>query len=461
MNAPGDGGVGSVPLRQGMLTLEDLEAAVAASIVDTVVVAFTDMQGRLLGKRLSARYFLDAEIAHGGVEGCDYLLAVDMEMEPQQGYAMSSWDRGYGDFRMLPDMSTLRKVEWLEGTAMVLCDLVWHDGTPVAASPRQVLRHQLGRARELGYEVMIGSELEFYLFEESYAQARSQHFRSLTPSVPYVLDYHVLATTYAEGTLRDLRNYMERSGISVECSKGEASPGQHELNLRYSHALEMADNHTVYKNGAKEIAHGKGHSITFMAKPSNDVLGSSCHVHTSWWRDGHNAFASDANLFSMFIAGQAACAEELALFFAPNVSSYKRYLAGSWAPTSLAWGRDNRTCGFRSVGEDDGLRLESRIPGADANPYLAFAAIIASGLFGVENDLDPGPPCTTNAYESSAKRFPSTLREAIANLEGSTMARDAFGDEVVDHYLNYAHIEQRLFDQAVTCYERERFFERT
>ncbi len=444
-----------------MITLEELETAVASSTIDTVVVAFTDMQGRLLGKRLSARYFLDADIAHRGVEGCDYLLAVDMEMEPKPGYAMSSWDRGYGDFRMLCDMSTLRKLEWLEGTALVLCDLVWHDARPVAASPRQVLRNQIERARSLGFDVMIGSELEFYLFDETYSGARSQHYRSLTPSVPYVLDYHVLATTFSEGILRDLRNYMERSGISVECSKGEASAGQHELNLRYTTALEMADNHSVYKNGAKEIAHLKGRSITFMAKPYHDSLGSSCHVHASLWRDGFSAFAADEALFKSFIAGQLACAEELALFFAPNVNSYKRYVQGSWAPTSLVWGRDNRTCGFRSVGEGQGLRIESRIPGADANPYLAFAAIIASGIYGIENKLDPGPPYETNAYESDAKRFPATLRDAIAHLERSTMARDAFGDEMIDHYLNYARIEQQLFDQEVTCYERERLFERT
>ena len=307
---------------------------------------------------------------------------------------------------------------------------------------------------------MVGSELEFYLLSETYAEAHAKHYRGLTPSVPYILDYHLLATTYAEGLIRQIRNGMQAAGIPVESSKGEAWPGQHEINFRFADALRMADNHVVYKNGAKEIAHANGCSITFMAKPDHTWIGSSCHVHASLWRDGANAFAGGGELFDRFLAGWIACAKELAIFLAPNVNSYKRYAAGSWAPTTLAWGRDNRTCGFRIVGRGSAQRVETRIPGGDVNPYLAFAALIAAGLHGIEAGLQLPPALEGNAYESDAERFPSTLRDAIAALESGTMARAALGDEVVDHYLNYARTEQRLFDEVVTCWERERLFER-
>jgi glutamine synthetase len=343
---------------------------------------------------------------------------------------------------------------------MVQCDVLWADGSPVRPSPRQVLRAQVERARSLGFEAMFASELEFYLLRETYEQAHAQHYRDLTPSVPYILDYHILATTFDEPLLRQIRNGMHAAGISVETSKGEAWPGQQEINFRYSDALRMADSHVVYKNGAKEIAHLNGCSITFMAKPDHTWIGSSCHIHSSLWRDGESAFAGESDVFRSYLAGQIACSRELAVFFAPNVNSYKRYAAGSWAPTTLAWGRDNRTCGFRIVGSGSALRAETRIPGADANPYLAFAALLAAGLYGIENGLELGPAFEGNAYESEVERFPSTLREAIAALEGGTMARGAFGDDVVDHYLNYARTEQELFDRVVTCYERERFFER-
>ena len=440
-----------------MLTLEELRAD---SSIDTVIMAFTDMQGRLLGKRLYRDFFFD-QVDHGhGTEGCNYLLALEMEMDPVPGYEIASWERGYGDFELVPDLSTLRRIPWLEATALVQCDVQWADGSPVRPSPRQVLRAQVERAREHGFEAMVGSELEFYLLKETYEQAHAQHYRDLTPSVPYILDYHILASTYAEPLLRQIRNGMVGAGMRVETSKGEAWPGQHEINFRYADALRMADDHVVYKNGAKEIAHLNGCSITFMAKPDHTWIGSSCHIHSSLWRDGESAFAGESETFRRYLAGQIACARELALFFAPNVNSYKRFAAGSWAPTTLAWGRDNRTCGFRVVGHGSGLRVETRIPGGDVNPYLAFAALIASGLHGIEHGLEPGPALEGNAYSSEAQRFPATLREAIAALEQGTVARSAFGDDVVDHYLNYARTEQELFDRVVTCYERERFFER-
>jgi glutamine synthetase len=441
-----------------VLTLEELRTEVETGAVDTVVAAFTDMQGRLMGKRVDAEYFLSESVEHG-LEGCSYLLALDMEMDPQPGYEMASWERGYGDFHLTPDLSTLRRIPWLDGTALVLCDVDREDGSAVVASPRQVLRRQVERAREAGYEPMFGSELEFYLLKESYADAHAKGYRDLTPSVPYILDYHVLATTYDEPLIREIRRGMRGAGMAVESSKGEAWPGQHEINFRFADALTTADNHVVYKNGAKEIAQRRGCSITFMAKPDHGWIGNSCHVHVSLWRDGSNAF-SDEELFSSFLAGWISCARELALFLAPNVNSYKRYAAGSWAPTRLAWGLDNRTCAFRVVGHGPSRRVETRIPGGDVNPYLAFAALIAAGLHGVSRRLEAGPPLEGNAYESDAERFPSTLREGIAALESSAMARDAFGSDVVEHYLNYARVEQRLFDSVVTSWERERLFER-
>jgi glutamine synthetase len=442
-----------------MLTLEELRSLVESGSIDTVVAAFTDMQGRLLGKRVHAEFFLEESAQHG-LEGCNYLLALDMEMDPQPGYTMASWERGYGDFHLSPDLATLRRIPWLEGTALVLCDVAWEDGSPVVASPRQVLRTQVERARAEGYDAMFGSELEFYLLKESYAEAHAKHYRDLTPSVPYILDYHVLATTYDEPLIRQIRNGMQNAGIPVESSKGEAWPGQQEINFRYADALTTADRHTIYKNGAKEIAHLNDCSITFMAKPDHTWIGNSCHIHASLWRDGENAFAGESEVFKQFLAGWIAFAKELALFLAPTINSYKRYAAGSWAPTTLAWGHDNRTCGFRIVGHGSAQRVETRIPGGDVNPYLAFAALIAAGLHGIENALPLAPPLEGNAYESDAERFPSTLREAVDALAGGSMARAALGDEVIDHYLNYGRTEQRLYDQVVTCYERERLFER-
>jgi glutamine synthetase len=443
-----------------VLTLKELEGAVADGTIDTIVVAFTDMQGRLMGKRVHGEHFVAENLAEHGVEACDYLLALDMEMDPVPGYALTNWESGYGDFALKPDLATLRRIPWLEATALVLCDVASHDGRDVAPSPRQVLKRQVERARELGYEAMFGSELEFYLFKESYAEAHEKGYEDLTPSVPYILDYHILATTYDEPFIRQIRNGMQAAGIPVENSKGEAWPGQQEINFRFADAVTMADNHTIYKNGAKEIAHLNGCSLTFMAKPHHEWIGNSCHVHSSLWRDGENAFADESPVFKQFLAGQIAGLRELAVFLAPSVNSYKRYAAGSWAPTTLAWGHDNRTCGFRIVGHGGSVRAETRIPGADANPYLCFAALLAAGLEGLERELELPPPLEGNAYESDAPRFPHSLREAIDALESGTLARAALGDEVVDHYLTYAKTEQRLYDGVVTDYERRRMFER-
>jgi glutamine synthetase len=442
-----------------VITLDELRDDVESGAIDTVVVAFTDMQGRLMGKRVHAEFFLDDSIGHG-LEGCNYLLALEMEMDPVPGYALASWEQGYGDFRLTPDLGTLRRIPWLAGTALVLADVNAHDGSPVGPSPRQVLKAQVERAEALGYRPMFGSELEFYLLRESYEEAHAKHYRDLTPSVPYVLDYHILATTYDEPLIRQIRNGMHGAGIRVETSKGEAWPGQQEINFRYADAVTMADNHAIYKNGAKEIAHLNGCSVTFMAKPDNSWIGNSCHIHSSLWQDDENAFEGESEVFKQYLAGQIAGLKELAIFVAPTINSYKRFAAGSWAPTTLAWGHDNRTCGFRIVGHGPALRTETRIPGGDVNPYLAFAALLAAGLHGIEQGLELPPPLEGNAYESDAERFPHSLREAIAALEDGTIARAAFGDEVVDHYLNYGRTEQRLFDEVVTCYERERMYER-
>jgi glutamine synthetase len=443
-----------------MLDLKELSDLIERGEVDTVIVAFTDMQGRLMGKRLHGEFFIEDHIAEHGVEGCNYLLALEMEMDPIPGYQIASWEQGYGDFGLKPDLATLRLIPWLEATALVLADVVWHDGSPVRPSPRQVLKAQVERAEALDYTPMFGSELEFFLLKETYEQAHAQHYRDLTPSVPYILDYHILATTYDEPLIRQIRNGMQGAGIKVETSKGEAWPGQQEINFRFADAVTMADSHTIYKNGAKEIAHLNGCSITFMAKPDHTWIGNSCHIHSSLWQEGENAFAGESDAFKRYLAGHIACSRELAVFMAPTINSYKRYAAGSWAPTTLAWGHDNRTCGFRIVGHGNSLRTETRIPGGDVNPYLAFAALIAAGLHGIEDELELPPALEGNAYESDAERFPHSLREAIAALEEGKMARAALGDDVVDHYLNYARTEQRMFDEVVTCYERERLFER-
>jgi glutamine synthetase len=460
--APRPGGPGTLA---GMLSVDELAKDAQAGVIDTVVAAFTDMQGRLFGKRIQVEYFLEDVVAHG-IEGCNYLLALDMEMEPVPGYEMANWESGYGDFAIVPDMATLRRVPWLDRTALVLCDVANHDGSPVAASPRQLLIAQYERAHAMGYLPMFGSELEFYLYKESYAEAHEQDYRDLTPTIPYILDYHILATTMDEDYLGPIRRGMQAAGIPIEFSKGEAWYGQHEVNTRYADAITSADRHTIYKNGVKEIAFACGISATFMAKPSEKDIGSSCHIHSSLVAvDGRASVFVDGeeetDTFRHYLGGLRAHLRELALFVAPSVNSYKRYATESWAPTSISWGRDNRTCGFRVVGHGQSRRVECRIPGADVNPYLGYAALLAAGLDGIERGLDPGPELIGNAYaEGGAEPFPSTLREAVALWEESEFTRAAFGEEAWAHYLNYGSTEQRLFDQVVTDYERRRMFER-
>jgi glutamine synthetase len=448
-----------------MLTVEELAAEAEAGTIDTVVTAFTDMQGRLEGKRIEVSYFLDQVVDHG-VEGCNYLLALDMEMDPVPGYELFNWEKGYGDFGIAPDLATLRRIPWLDRTAMVLCDVVNHDGSPVPVSPRQVLIAQYERAQQMGYTPLFASELEFYLYKQSYAQAHEQDYRDLTPTIPYILDYHILATTMDENILGQVRRGMQGAGIPVEFSKGEAWYGQHEVNTRYADAVTSADRHAIYKNGVKEIAFLNGISATFMAKPSENDIGSSCHIHSSLVdsNSGTSAFVEDddeTDVFRHYLGGVRSRIRELSLFVAPSVNSYKRYASESWAPTSIAWARDNRTAGFRIVGHGQSRRVECRIPGADVNPYLGYAALLAAGLDGIERGTDPGPELVGNAYAAGeAEPFPSSLREAVELWEGSAFARDAFGEQVWGHYLNYGRTEQRLFDQVVTDYERRRMFER-
>ncbi len=462
MTAPRPGGPGG---SAGMLSLEDLQSEADTGAIDTVVAAFTDMQGRLFGKRIEVSYFIDEVVEHG-VEGCNYLLALDMEMDPVPGYELANWEKGYGDFGIAPDMATLRRIPWLDRTALVLCDVADHHGGPVVESPRQVLIAQYERAHEMGFVPMFASELEFYLYKQSYAQAHEQDYRDLTPTIPYILDYHILATTMDEGILGPIRRGMHGAGIPVEFSKGEAWDGQHEVNTRYADAVTSADRHTIYKNGVKEIAFLSGVSATFMAKPSEKDIGSSCHIHSSLVdvQSGASAFVdgeAETDVFRHYLGGMRARIRELALFVAPSVNSYKRYATESWAPTSISWGRDNRTCGFRVVGHGQSRRAECRIPGADVNPYLGYAALLAAGLDGIERGTDPGPELIGNAYaEAGAEPFPATLREAVQLWEDSEFARVTFGEEVWRHYLNYGRTEQRLFDQVVTDYERRRMFER-
>ena len=460
MTAERPGGPGGTA---GMLSLDDLKDEAESGAIDTVVAAFTDMQGRLFGKRIQVNYFLD-EVTEHGIEGCDYLLALDMEMEPVPGYEMANWEKGYGDFGIAPDMATLRRIPWLDRTAMVLCDVVNHDGSPVVASPRQVLIAQYERAAEMGYTPFFASELEFYLYKESYAEAHEKGYSDLTPTIPYILDYHVLATTMDEAYLGPIRRGMQAAGIPVEFSKGEAWYGQHEVNTRYADAVTSADRHTIYKNGVKEIAFLNGISASFMAKPSEKDIGSSCHIHSSLFGEDGNSFVDghdETDTFRHYLGGLRAHIRELSLFIAPSVNSYKRYAAESWAPTSVAWARDNRTAGFRIVGHGQGHRVECRIPGADVNPYLGYAALLAAGLDGIENQLDPGPELIGNAYEAAeAEPFPSSLKEALQLWEGSEFAKQAFGEAVHKHYLNYGRYEQQDYERVVTDYERRRMFER-
>jgi len=455
-----------------MLDRTELERGIEEGTIETVVTALPDPYGRLIGKRITGRFFLD-HIVDDGMHVCDYLLACDMEMDPTPGYAFTSWESGYGDLRAVPDLTTLRQATWLDRTALVLCDALDDEsGEPIAVAPRSILKRQLERLAARGLHPMMASELEFFLFRDDYATAHAKGYRDLATSQKYIEDYHVLSGTFAEPVIGRIRREVDASGIPVEFSKGEWGPGQHEINLRYAPALEMADRHVVYKLAAKEIAAAAGFALTFMAKWHQDLAGSSMHVHMSL-RDGAGAAAFDggealpgtpvkaSETFRHFLGGLLAHAREIAWFLAPNVNSYKRFRAGTFAPTGIAWSFDNRTAGFRVVGKGPSLRIECRIPGADANPYLAYAGLLAAGLDGLERRLDPGAAFEGDVYAAEGlPQVPRSLTEAIAVLTESRFAREAFGDAVVDHYLHFARSELRACETQVSDVERMRYFER-
>ncbi|MEP6476834.1 MAG: glutamine synthetase family protein [Actinomycetota bacterium] len=457
--------------RRGMIDAKQLEKLAGAGEIDTVLCMFTDLQGRFMGKRVLPDFFLEEILGEEGLHACLYLLAIDMEMEPLPGYDYASWETGYGDFRMVPDMATLRLCPWLEKTAMVICDIAdEEDGTPVTVSPRQILKDQLAKADDMGFTVKTGSELEFYLFKDGYEDLADRHYRDPRPSSSYIMDYHMLQTTKDEWIIRQIRNDMRGAGIPIEFSKGEFGKGQHEINITYSDALSNADHHSLYKHGVKEIAALNGVAATFMAKWTMAEAGSSCHLHSSiWspdgtqsltWNEGGVGHMTDE--FRWYVGGLMATAREMSWMYAPFVNSYKRYQLGSWAPTAIVWSRDNRTCGYRTVGEHKSFRVECRIPGADANPYLAFAATVAAGMWGITNKVEPPPMFEGNAYEAKdVPRVPSSLHEAIEAFRGSSAAREMFGDFVFEHLLNTAVQEQSIFDNlCVTDWELQRYFER-
>jgi len=450
---------------RGALSLDELRHLVEQGEIDTVLLALTDMQGRLQGKRCHAPYFLDQVVPHGA-EACSYLLAVDVDMRTVDGYAMSSWERGYGDFALKPDFATLRRVPWHPATALCLADLEWADGSPVVASPRQILRAQVERLRQRGWTGLAGTELEFVVFRDTYEEAWQKAYRDLVPANLYNVDYSLLGTGRIEPLLRRVRNEMAGAGLRPESAKGECFPGQHEIAFRYAELLGTADDHVVYKAGAKEIAAQEGMALTFMAK-FDERAGNSCHVHLSLRdTDGRPVFGLGDDgrpdgAFAGFMAGLLATLPELTLLLAPNINSYKRFAEGSFAPTAVAWGNDNRTCALRVVGHGDSLRVENRVPGGDVNPYLALAALVAGGLHGIEEGIELEPEFVGNAYaDPDLARIPSTMREAAGLFENSEVARIAFGDEVVDHYVNMAGVELTAFESTVTDWERFRGFER-
>ncbi len=451
----------------GNLDLDTLRTMIEAGGIDTVVVCFPDMQGRLMGKRVTGRFFLDHAIHE--MHACDYLFAVDMDMEPVPGYAASSWEKGYGDFVIATDIGTLRLIPWLPGTAMVLGDCRDHNGNDLPHAPRSMLKKQIARARDMGFVAKMGSELELYVFDDSYETARKKGYRDLETAGWYVEDYHIFQTTKEEELIRAIRNGMDGAGVPVEFSKGEAGPGQEEINLQYAEALEMADRHTIYKNGAKEIAHMQGKAISFMAKWNYAMCGNSCHIHSSLWDAATDKalFHDDSEPHAMskllqhYLAGQLAVIREMTYFLAPYINSYKRFQAGSFAPTKAVWSLDNRTAGFRLLGHGPSLRFECRVPGGDCNVYLAFAAILAAGLYGIENKLELEPAFSGDAYrDDTIRQVPTTLREALGELEKSTVLRQAFGDGVIEHYLHTGRWEQFEYDRRVTDWELKRNFER-
>ena len=456
-------------MTRGFLTVDALQKAVEAETIETVIVAFTDHYGRLMGKRFDAEFFLES-CAEGGTHGCDYLLTTDMEMEPVPGFESANWESGYGDFHLVPDMHTLRIASWQDKTALVLCDLA-NEKThqPVQEGPRSILNAQLAKAAALGFEGFGASELEYYLFDTSYREAFAQHYQGLRPSGDYLEDYHIFQGTRIEPFTAAARRHLKHSGIPVENSKGEWGLGQHELNVKYTDVRGMADNHVIFKQCLKEIADKMGLSVTFMAKYEESGAGSSCHIHLSLWKDGNNAFTGDqqigpvmgSNEFRWFLGGWIKYVPDVMPFYAPTVNSYKRYVDGSWAPTRLAWSYDNRTAGFRVVGKGPSLRIECRIPGADVNPYLAYAAAMASGLAGIENQIEPPEIFIGDIYAAShLPRVPYSLKEATEVFANSDFANSAFGESVVKHYAHFFRTEVAAYEQSVTDWERKRYFER-
>ncbi len=453
----------------GMLTVDQLARMVGEGQIDTVQVVFTDLYGRFLGKRFDAEFFLSS-VAREGTHACNYLLTVDMEMEPVPGYDFANWEKGYGDFHLVPDLSTLRHISWLERTALVICDVYHPDThTAVAAAPRSLLKNQINAAAGMGYTAMAGSELEYFLFRTSYRDAAAQGYTRLEPVGWYLEDYHMLQGSREESYNGAVRRHLSRSGVPVECSKGEWGLGQHEINVRYCEMQTMADRHVVYKQCLKEVAEQQGLSVTFMAKYATDQAGSSCHVHVSLWQEGRNAFQGTkafgpvgcSDTFRWFLGGWLAHVPEFMVFYAPTVNAYKRYRAGSWAPTRIAWSYDNRTAGFRVVGRDDSLRIECRIPGADCNPYLAFAAALASGLDGIARRIEPPEIFDGNMYAADKlARVPHTLDEARTCFEQSDFVKSVLGRDVARHYAHFFRVEQEAFERAVTDWERRRYFER-
>lgn len=454
---------------KGMLSLEQLIERVKEELIETVIVAFTDHYGRLVGKRFDAEFFLE-DIAKVGTHSCDYLLTTDMEMEPVPGYQFANWELGYGDFHLIPDLNTLRQASWLDKTALILCDLE-NDKTHqrIEIGPRSLLHHQLDKAKQMGFACFAASELEYYLFEDTYRKAHEQNYHDLKSSGWYLEDYHIMQGSRTEHFTAAARKHLKHSGVPVENSKGEWGLGQHELNVRYAEALDMADRHVVYKQCLKELADQMGLSVTFMAKYHEDRAGSSCHIHVSLWQDGKNAFAGDqafgpvmgSDIFRWFLGGWIAHVPDVMPFYAPTVNSYKRYVDGSWAPTRLAWSYDNRTAGFRVVGKGESLRIECRIPGADCNPYLAFAAALASGLDGIENQIEPPAIFEGDIYAAKdLARVPYTLGEAVEQFSQSDFSKTVFGEAVVAHYAHFYQTEQKAYNSAVTDWERKRYFER-
>ncbi len=458
----------------GMLSIDELRAKVEAGDIETIVTVFPDLYGRLMGKRITAEFFLES-VAQAGMHACNYLFTVDMEMEPVPGYQYANWEQGYGDFHCVPDLDTLRVATWLDKSALVFCDTYEeHAHELTAVAPRTMLIKQLQAAQKMGYRALGSSELEYYIFKDSYDDSRAKNYVNLTPIGAYIEDYHILQGRREEPLNAAARKHLSASGVPVEFSKGEWGPGQHELNVRYAELLEMADRHTIYKQCFKDLADELGLAVTFMAKFDQKLAGSSCHIHMSLWDsegqasifDGDQALGDLPNLptsspeFRWFLGGWLTYAPELMPFFAPTVNSYKRYQAGSWAPTGLAWSYDNRTAGFRVVGKGKSLRIETRVPGADVNPYLAYAALLASGLQGIREKIEPPPHFSGDVYTATdLPQVPRTLPEAIAKLEASEFARQTFGDAVIEHYLHFFKTEQALFEQAVTDWERRRYFE--